>query len=294
MTVAARRRAAATPLLTATGRCQVMGIVNVTPDSFSDGGACLEADRAIEHGLRLAADGADLVDVGGESTRPGARRVPVEVELGRVLPVVRGLAAAGVVVSIDTMRARVAEAAAAAGATVVNDVSGGLADPAMARCVAHLGTPYVVMHWRAHSERMHAHARYGDVVADVVAELALRLDRLTAAGVNLDRIVVDPGIGFAKTAAQSWHLLRRLEELAALGRPILVGASRKSLLAEVVTSGTGGTPSERDAATAAVSAIVAMRGASCVRVHDVAASAVAVRTAAAMAPTSRDRQGEPG
>jgi dihydropteroate synthase len=292
MTVAAARPAAATPLLTATGRCLVMGIVNVTPDSFSDGGACLEADRAIEHGLRLAADGADLVDVGGESTRPGAQRVPVEVELARVLPVVRALAAAGVVVSIDTMRARVADAAVAAGAAVVNDVSGGLADPAMARCVAHLGTPYVAMHWRAHSAQMQAHTRYRDVVADVVAELAVRLDRLSAAGVDLNRVVVDPGIGFAKTAAQSWHLLRRLEELAALGRPILVGASRKSFLAQVLPPGT--TASERDSATAAVSAIAAARGAFCVRVHDVATSAVAVRTAAAMAPTSCARPEEAG
>jgi dihydropteroate synthase len=282
MTAATSRPVAARPIPAAAGRCLVMGIVNVTPDSFSDGGAHLEADRAIAHGLRLVADGADLVDVGGESTRPGAQRVPADVELARVLPVVRGLSDAGVVVSVDTMRARVAAAAVAAGAALVNDVSGGLADPAMARCVADLGTPYVAMHWRAHSARMHAHTWYRDVVADVVAELAERLDRLTTAGVDPDRIVVDPGIGFAKTAAQNWQLLHRLEELTALGRPILVGASRKSFLADVVEPGPGG-PAARDLATVAVSAIVAARGAYCVRVHDVAGSAVAVHAAAAIA-----------
>ena len=274
--------------MTAVGRCLVMGIVNVTPDSFSDGGTYFHPDRAIEHGLRLAAEGADLVDVGGESTRPGAERVPVETELARVLPVVRGLADAGVLVSVDTMRARVAMAAVTAGAAVVNDVSGGLADPEMARCVADLATPYVAMHWRAHSARMQAHACYGDVVADVIAELTERLDRLTAAGVDPDRIVVDPGIGFAKTSAQSWQLLCRLEELTVLGRPILVGVSRKSLLAEVLATGTENkTTAARDAATAAVSAVVATRGAACVRVHDVASSVLAVRTAAVLRPAHR-------
>ncbi len=273
-------------------RCLVMGIVNVTPDSFSDGGRWLDAPAAIRQGLALVADGADLVDVGGESTRPGAGRVAVDEELRRVLPVVRALADAGVVVSVDTTRAVVADAALAAGAALVNDVSGGLADPAMAELVADARVPYVAMHWRGASDRMDELAVYGDVVADVRDELARRLDALVAAGVEADRVVLDPGFGFAKRPEHGWALLAHLDALAALGRPLLVGTSRKRFLAEVVAVPPGadghGAPAARDGATAATSALAAAAGAWAVRVHDARASADAVRVAAALA-VARER-----
>jgi dihydropteroate synthase len=263
-----------------TDRCLVMGIVNTTPDSFSDGGDCLDPARAVEKGLALVAAGADIVDVGGESTRPSARRVPEPVELERVLPVVRGLAASGAVVSVDTMRARVAVAAVDAGASLINDVSGGLADPDMARVVAAAEVPYVATHWRGHSARMQKQAHYDDVVAEVTAELGGRLAVLADAGVHPDRVVLDPGLGFAKTAEHNWEILRRLDELRALGRPLLVGASRKSFLGALLAhDGTPPPPRERDRATAAVSALAAASGVWCVRVHDVASTADAVRVA---------------
>jgi dihydropteroate synthase len=264
-------------------RCLVMGIVNVTPDSFSDGGLHLAARRAIEHGLALAAAGADVVDVGGESTRPGACRVPPGVELARTLPVVRELArGAGLTVSIDTTRASVAHASLAAGAAVVNDVSGGLADPEMAACVAAAKVPFVAMHWRAPSQTMRHHAVYTDVVADVVAELRVRADALCAAGVAEERIILDPGLGFAKTAEHNWQLLRHLDDLLALGHPVLVGASRKSFLGDVLADADGNpSPAARDCATVAVSALAAAAGAYCVRVHDVPSTLDAVRVAAA-------------
>src|SRR5690348_9213614 len=184
-----------------------MGVVNVTPDSFSDGGRWFEPDAAVEHGLQLLADGADLLDVGGESTRPGAVRPPQDEELRRVLPVVRELAAAGATVSIDTMRARVAEQAMSAGAAVVNDQSGGLADPAMAPLVAAAGVPFVVMHWRGFADRMDELARYGDVVTDVRGELAVRVAALVEAGIDRRRMILDPGLGFAKRAEHNWALL---------------------------------------------------------------------------------------
>jgi dihydropteroate synthase len=215
-------------------RCLVMGILNVTPDSFSDGGRYSSTTAAVEHGLAMAADGADVIDVGGESTRPGARRIPVDTELARVLPVVRDLSRCGVTVSIDTTRAVVAHAAARAGAAMVNDVSGGLADPAMAECIAAAGLPYVAMHWRAPSRTMAQHAFYRDVVTDVVGELSARVEALVDAGVKPNRIFLDPGLGFAKTATHNWQLLGRLEELVALGHPVLVGASRKSFLGELL------------------------------------------------------------
>ena len=271
-------------------RCLVMGIVNVTPDSFSDGGRWLDADAATRQGLALVAEGADLVDVGGESTRPGAARVPVDEELRRVLPVVRALAGAGVVVSVDTTRAVVADAALAAGAVLVNDVSGGLADPAMADLVADARVPYVAMHWRGASDRMDELATYDDVVADVRDELARRLDALVAAGVEAERVVLDPGFGFAKRSAHGWALLAHLDVLAELGRPLLVGTSRKRFLAEAlaVPAADGrGAPSERDGATAATSALAAAAGAWAVRVHEPRASADAVRVVAALAAARR-------
>ncbi|HEX8204820.1 MAG TPA: dihydropteroate synthase, partial [Solirubrobacteraceae bacterium] len=200
--------------LAALDRCLVMGVVNVTPDSFSDGGRWLDPDAAVRQGLALVADGADLVDVGGESTRPGAGRITVAEELRRVLPVVSGLAAAGVVVSVDTMRAEVADAALARGAVLVNDVSGALADPAMAGLVADARVPFVAMHWRGASDRMEELAVYGDVVAEVRDELARRVDALVAAGVDEERIVLDPGFGFAKRAEHGWALLAHLDALA--------------------------------------------------------------------------------
>ncbi|MEU9130254.1 dihydropteroate synthase [Kitasatospora sp. NPDC048540] len=272
------------PGLPALGRCAVMGVVNVTPDSFSDGGLWLDPAAAVAHGLALTARGADLVDVGGESTRPGAQRVTEEEELRRVIPVVRELAAAGVTVSIDTMRARVAEQAVAAGARLVNDVSGALADPAMAEVVAATGAPFVVMHWRGQSADMDGLAVYGDVVADVTAELAARMAALLAAGVKEEQLILDPGLGFAKTSEHNWALLGRLDALTALGRPVLVAASRKRFLGTLLANPETGEPRparQRDDATAAVSVLSARAGAWAVRVHDVAGTADAVRVVAA-------------
>ena len=290
MTAAARRRhpAGLPRRLAEIDRCLVMGVVNVTPDSFSDGGLWLDADAAVRHGLALVADGADLVDVGGESTRPGAGRIGLEEELRRVLPVVEALSDAGVVVSIDTMRAEVADEALACGAALVNDVSGGQADPAMPELAADARVPFVVMHWRGASDRMEQLAVYDDVVADVRDELARRVEALVAAGVDEDRLVLDPGFGFAKRAEHGWALLAHLDALAALGRPLLVGTSRKRFLAQAVAApsaqdGQGAGPQDRDAATAATSALAAAAGAWAVRVHEARGSADAVRVAAAVA-----------
>jgi dihydropteroate synthase len=260
-----------------------MGILNVTPDSFSDGGRWVDRDRAVAHGVAMRDAGADLVDVGGESTRPGAGRIDADVERDRVLPVVRELAAAGVRVSIDTTRAVVAEAAVAAGAVVVNDVSGGLADPAMAEVVAAARVPFVLMHWRGHSDRMNALASYDDVVTEVRDELVARVDAAVHAGVAPELLVLDPGLGFAKTAAHNWELLRRLDALVGLGFPVLVGASRKRFLGTLLADGSDAPrpTAGRDAATAAVSALAAQAGAWGVRVHDVVGSLDAVRVAAA-------------
>ncbi|MEV6053632.1 dihydropteroate synthase [Streptomyces sp. NPDC052107] len=260
-----------------------MGVVNVTPDSFSDGGRSFAPDAAVAHGLALLEQGADIVDVGGESTRPGAARPPAEEELRRVLPVVRELAAAGATVSVDTMRAEVAARALDAGARMVNDVSGGLADPAMLPLMARADAPYVLMHWRGHSAGMQANARYDDVVTDVVDELRLRIDAAVEAGVPPGRLIVDPGLGFAKTAGHNWELLARLGEVRALGRPVLVGASRKSFLGQVLADPTTGRPrpaSLRDAATTAVSVLAAAQGVWCLRVHDVGSTLDAVRVTA--------------
>nr|WP_146905602.1 dihydropteroate synthase [Cellulomonas aerilata] len=270
-----------------------MGVVNVTPDSFSDGGRWFEPDDAVAHGLTLLEQGADLLDVGGESTRPGAGRVPVDDELARVLPVVRALADRGAAVSVDTTRAEVARAAVEHGAVVVNDVSGGLADPGMHRAVADLGVVYVAMHWRGHADVMDSRATYDDVVADVRRELAERCAELATAGVRPDQVVLDPGLGFAKSGTDNWPLLARLDEIASLGRPVLVGASRKRFLGHLLAGpdGVPAPPLRRDAATAAVTALAAHAGAWCVRVHEVAGSADAVRVAAALRSAGEQQAG---
>ena len=273
--------------LPAAARCLVMGVVNVTPDSFSDGGKWFGPDEAIAHGLELAASGADIVDVGGESTRPGALRISEDEELRRVAPVVAALADAGAIVSIDTMRVRVAERAIGAGARLVNDVSGGLADPGMASLIAETKVPYVVMHWRGQSVDMQDRAVYADVVKEVTAELSDRVRALAAAGIDPAQLIVDPGLGFAKLPAHSWTLLARLRELSCLDHPaapfpVLVGASRKGFIARLLGAGQD-TPrpfAECDDATVALTAYAAMAGAWCVRVHSVPGNADAVRVAA--------------
>jgi dihydropteroate synthase len=267
-----------------------MGVLNVTPDSFSDGGRYLDLDDALAHGHSMWDAGADLIDVGGESTRPGAARVDPDTEIGRVLPVIRGLAAAGAVVSVDTTRARVAEAALEAGAQVVNDVSGGLADPDMARVVAAAGVPWILMHWRGHSDHMDSLATYDDVVTDVCDELSARVDEALAAGVDASALVLDPGLGFAKRAPHDWALLRRLDVLIALGFPVLVGASRKRFLGRLLAGKDDEPrpPDGREDATAAVSALVAAAGAWGVRVHDVPRSLDAVTVADAMTRATRE------
>lgn len=260
-----------------------MGVVNVTPDSFSDGGTWFDPDAAIRRGLELAGQGADIVDVGGESTRPGAQRISGEEELRRVMPVITALTAEGVRVSIDTMRERVAERSIEAGACLVNDVSGGLAGPRMARVVAKADVPYVVMHWRGHSHDMNTRAVYGDVVREVRDELRARMDAVMEEGVPAERIILDPGLGFAKKAGHDWALLKRLDVLSALGRPLLIGASRKRFIGRAL-AGPDGEPREvtdRDIGTVAVSALAAASGAWCVRVHEVPPNADAVRIAAA-------------
>ena len=267
----------------ALGRTRVMGVVNATPDSFSDGFPTVQ--EAVRHGLGLLEAGADLLDVGGESTRPGAQRVPEAEELRRVVPVVQALVAAGAVVSVDTMRAGVARACVEAGAHLVNDVSGGLADPAMLPTVAALGVPYVAMHWRGHSVDMQQRADYTDVVAEVTAELLQRRDAALQAGIPADRLLLDPGLGFAKQGPHSWSLLRALPALARLGQPLLVGASRKAFLGDLLAGPDGARrPAvQRDAATAALTVLAAQSGAWAVRVHDVRPSADAVRVVAAVA-----------
>jgi dihydropteroate synthase len=279
----------------------VIGIINVTPDSFSDGGRHLDRDDAVAHGLALRARGADLVDVGGESTRPGAHRVDADTEIARVVPVLRELAASGVPCSVDTTRAAVAEAALEAGAIIVNDVSGGLADPAMAPTMARCRVPWILMHWRGHSDTMDQLARYSDVVAEVRAELVARVDAAVLAGVDPDALVLDPGLGFAKTAAHNWSLLGHLDALTELGFPVLVGASRKRFLGSLLAGADGRDRhcDGRDTATAAVSALAAAAGAWGVRVHDVTGSrdAIAVATAwqaSAATPARRGPQRRDG
>lgn len=253
---------------------QVFAILNVTPDSFSDGGQFENADEAVARGVELMAQGAHIVDVGGESTRPGAERVDPEEEQERVVPVIRGLVAAGVPVSIDTMNSATALAAAEAGASVINDVSGGLADPEMYRAVAKTKLLYIAMHWRGHSTDMDSLAVYDDVVTDVRSELKARLAEMFVWGVEKEQVVLDPGLGFAKTAEHNWQLLGRIDELASLGHPLLIGASRKRFLADVLPEGASKT--DRDLPTAVVSGFAAQAGVWALRVHDVPSTRTAL------------------
>jgi dihydropteroate synthase len=251
-----------------------MGVLNVTPDSFSDGGEFAQQEAAIDHAVRMVSAGVDIIDVGGETTRPGAERIPTDLEQKRVLPVIRELAQRGIRISVDTMNSQTALAAAEAGAAMINDVSGGLADPAMRQVAADSGLDFVAMHWRGHSAVMDDLAVYGDVVRDVRDELEQRVAELIVVGVDPGRIIVDPGLGFAKTADQSWLLVAHLRELQSLGCPVLVGASRKRFLATLLPD--GAEAKHRDPATALFSALAAEAGAWGVRVHDVAGTRAAL------------------
>jgi dihydropteroate synthase len=261
-------------------RVQVMGVVNVTDDSFSDGGLFLDRDRAVEHGVALAVEGAAIIDVGGESTRPGATRIDARVETARVLPVIKELSGQGITVSIDTMHAEVAQAALDNGATIVNDVSGGRADPNMAPLLADAKVPWVLMHWRSvGAANPHEVPAYRDVVAEVREELLVSVDAAVSAGVDPARLIIDPGLGFAKTGRHNWTLLRALPDLVATGIPVLVGASRKRFLGTLLAGGDGAPrpPAGRETATAVISALAAQHGAWGVRVHDVRASVDAIK-----------------
>lgn len=259
--------------LSSLDRTLVMGVLNVTPDSFSDGGRFFDAGQAIAHAKQMIKDGADIIDIGGESTRPGSERISAQVEIDRVLPIISALADTGAVLSIDTMRTEVAQVAVSAGAQIVNDVSGGKADPEMLSYMATLDIPYILMHWRGPSNIMNTLTDYTDVVADVASEISSQVDVAVAAGVARDRIVVDPGIGFAKTVDQNWPILKHLDVLENLGLPILMGASRKKFLGELLSQdGEVRDMDDREAATLAISALMAQRNTWCVRVHDVRGS----------------------
>lgn len=266
-------------VLSSLDRALVMGVVNVTPDSFSDGGQWFSADAAVAHGKELLAQGADILDIGGESTRPGAPRVSEDEELRRVIPVISELASLGAVMSVDTTRARVAQAAIEAGAHIINDVSGGLADPRMDATAAETGAVFIAMHWRGHATEMDNLEHYNDVFVDVKSELLERVDALLTAGVRESQIVLDPGLGFSKSGANNWPLLAHTEDFASLGFPVLVGASRKRFLGQLLAdeSGEPAAPLARDGATAAITALSVAAGAWAVRVHDVASSVDAMK-----------------
>jgi len=241
----------------------VMGILNVTPDSFADGGKHFTFEHAVQRGLQMIEEGVDIIDIGGESTRPGAERVSPEEEERRVIPVIKALVGKGADISVDTMRASIARQAVEAGAVIVNDVSGGAADPEMFTTVADLGCKYTLMHWRGHSKDMNSQAHYDDVVKDVINEVTIQLDKALAAGIKRENIILDPGLGFAKDAEHNWQILNRLEEFTALGYPVLIGHSRKRFIG-------GDTPDEREAGTLKISESLVGKGIWAVRVHSVA------------------------
>lgn len=273
----------------------VMGVVNVTDDSFSDGGRYLDPERAVQHGLRLTAEGAGIIDVGGESTRPGAVRVETDLEIARIVPVVKELAAQGITVSIDTMHAAVARAALDNGARIVNDVSGGRADPAMAPLIAEAGVPWILMHWRwMQAEQPHDAPHYDDVVTQVRDELLAGVEAAVTAGVDERNLIIDPGLGFAKTAQHNWALLHALPALIGTGIPVLVGASRKRFLGALLAGddGTPRPPDGRETATAVISALAGTHGAWGVRVHDVRASVDALKVVEAWQNGCRNDGGD--
>lgn len=247
-----------------------MGILNVTPDSFADGGLFFDTQLAIARGMEMIDEGVDIIDIGGESTRPGAERVSPEAEQTRVLPVIKALSQENTVISIDTMRAATAQLAVEAGATIVNDVSGGAADPEMFATVAALGCKYTLMHWRGHSKDMDSKAIYGDVVAEVIEEVTISLQRALAAGIARENIILDPGLGFAKNPEHNWEILNRIDELVAMGYPILIGHSRKRFLGS-------GSPQEREAATVALTRSLVGKGIWAVRVHGVKSNVAALK-----------------
>ena len=266
-------------------RTQIMGVLNVTPDSFSDGGRYFDHDRAIAHGLELIDTGADIIDVGGESTRPGSVRVDEDEELRRVVPVIRELAAAGAVISVDTMRARVARESLAAGAHIINDVSAGQSDPTMLDLAAESAAPIVLMHWRGYLDQASATFHYDDVVAEVITELRTRIDEAIAVGVDPANIIVDPGLGFSKNAEHNWQILAALDEFAGLDHRLLVAASRKRFISSLISPEDPKLAEQtaKDQATATISALSAQAGAWAVRVHDPATSAIACRVVSAVA-----------
>jgi dihydropteroate synthase len=268
-------------------RTLVMGVLNVTPDSFSDGGLFFDSKVAIAHAQQMIADGADIIDIGGESTRPGSERISAQEEIDRVLPVITELAKTDAVFSIDTMRSQVAIAAVAAGAHLINDVSGGKADPEMLSYVATLDVPYVLMHWRGPSNIMNTLTDYDNVVRDVQTEISVQVNAAVTAGIAKERIAIDPGIGFAKTVDQNWPILKHLDVLAELGLPILMGASRKKFLGELLAKdGEARIMEERESATTAISTLMALRSTWAVRVHDVKASRDAIAVVERLAQTT--------
>ena len=240
----------------------VMGILNVTPDSFADGGRHNSFEAALKRGEEMLAEGVDIIDIGGESTKPGADRVPEIEELNRVIPVIKALASKGARISIDTMRASTAKAAVEAGAQIINDVSGGLADPEMLSTAANLKVPYIAMHWRGHSKDMNSRAVYGDVVNDVISELQERISAAADAGITKDNLIIDPGLGFAKDAHHNWEIIESIDEFVALGYPVLIGGSRKRFLG-------GDNPDSREAATIELTKRLSTSGIWGVRVHSV-------------------------
>jgi dihydropteroate synthase len=249
-----------------TDRVIVMGILNITPDSFADGGRYVKREKAIEHGLMMLREGVDIIDIGGESTRPGTERTSLAEEQDRVLPVIEALAPAGAIISIDTMRAVTAQKAVRAGAKIVNDVSAGLADAQMLRVVADLGCPYIAMHSRGTSKDMRTRAEYEDVVREVTTELSGRVEAAIGAGISLRNLILDPGLGFAKEAEHNWELLNNLRTLQALGFPLLIGASRKRFLGALVSADR---TDDREDATIALTSLLVQRGVWGVRVHSV-------------------------
>ncbi|MGO2861247.1 MAG: dihydropteroate synthase [Brevibacterium sp.] len=271
---------------------KIMGVLNVTPDSFSDGGRWFDHERAIAHGIDLLDAGADIIDVGGESTRPGAVRVDEAEELRRVIPVVKELAAAGIVISVDTMRAKVAEASLDAGAQIINDVSAGQSDPTMLSVAAQTAAPVVLMHWRGYLDQAAATFHYEDVVGEVIAELRVRIDEAIAVGVKTENIIVDPGLGFSKNAEHNWQILAALDEFAVLEHRLLVAASRKRFISTLLSPKDPKRAEEaaKDQATAAISTLAAQAGAWAVRVHEPATSAIACRVVAAVAEHARGGQ----